>query len=289
MSSLERVLITGAAGQLGTDLASALDGRAEVAALDRAALDITDDGAVAEALAAARPEVVFNCAAFHNVELCEAEEATAAEVNVRAVKRLAQACAEHGAQLVHFSTNYVFDGRGDSPYVESDLPAPRSVYAITKLAGEHAALAYCPNALVVRSAGLYGEAGSASKGGNFVERMLARGRAGDPIKMVSDQRLTPTFTPDLASGTLDAVASGVTGVLHLTNAGACSWYEFTRAILDGAGVEVDVTPVETTIPTGGADRPLNGVLASEVASDHGLEPPRPWQDALGAYLKTLIN
>jgi dTDP-4-dehydrorhamnose reductase len=287
LSSPERVLITGASGQLGTDLAAALDGDAEVVALDHAALDITEEGAVAEALAAARPQVVFNCAAFHNVEACEAEEATAADVNVRAVKRLAQACREHGTQLVHFSTNYVFDGREPDPYVESDLPAPRSVYAITKLAGEHAALAYCPNGLVVRSAGLYGEAGSASKGGNFVERMIGRARAGEGIKMVSDQRLTPTFTPDLAAGTLDAVGSGTTGILHLTNGGACSWYEFTCAILDGAGIDVEVTPVETSIPPGGADRPLNGVLESEVAGAHGLEPLRPWRDALGAYLGRL--
>ena len=285
MSSLERVLITGASGQLGTDLAAALDGDADVVAFDHAALDITDDAAVAEALADARPRVVFNCAAFHNVEVCETEEATAADVNVRAVKRLAQACDEQGAQLVHFSTNYVFDGRDPEPYLESDLPAPRSVYAITKLAGEHAALAYCESALVVRSAGLYGEAGSASKGGNFVERMIGRARAGEEIKMVSDQRLTPTFTPDLAAGTLDAVEAGVTGLLHLTNAGACSWYEFTCAILDGAGIDVDVTAVETSIPPGGADRPLNGVLASEVASAHGLEPLRHWQDALAAYLR----
>ena len=287
MSSLERVLITGAAGQLGTDLAAALDGEARVVALDHAALDITNDRGITEALAAAQPAVVFNCAAFHNVEACETEEATAADVNVRAVKRLAQACARHGAQLVHFSTNYVFDGRDPEPYVESDLPAPASVYAITKLAGEHAALAYCPHALVVRSAGLYGEAGSASKGGNFVERMIGRARSGEAIKMVADQRLTPTFTPDLAAGTIQAVASGVTGVLHLTNAGACSWYEFTRAILDGAGFEADVAPVETTIPSGGADRPLNGVLASEVVGHHDLEPLRPWQDALAAYLERL--
>ena len=150
------------------------------------------------------PELVFNCAAFHNVDECEREPDRAWAVNVRAVRELAQLCGRHGAKLVHLSTNYVFDGRRAEPYGEDDLPSPRSVYALTKLAGEHAALAYAPGALVVRTAGLYGLAGSASKGGNFVQRMIgARARDGDALQMVADQRLQPTFTADLAEAILD--------------------------------------------------------------------------------------
>lgn len=282
--SIGRALITGGAGQLGRDLGATLDGSADVHRLERGTLDITDDAAVLEALAMLRPDVVFNCAAFHNVDQCEAEERTAFEVNVRAVKRLAERCAEHGVKLVQFSTNYVFDGEAPDPYLERDRPAPRSVYALSKLAGEQVATTYAPGALVVRTAGLYGLAGSASKGGNFVERMLARARAGEPVRMVADQRLAPTFTADLAPAVVAAVEAGADGVLHLTNGGSCSWYEFTLAILDEVGVDAEVEPVDTTRRPGVADRPLNGVLGREAADELGLAPLRPWRDALTAYL-----
>src|SRR5205085_10758671 len=131
---------------------------------------------------------------------------------------------------VHLSTNYVFDGSAPEPYGEQDTPHPRSIYAISKLAGEHAALAYAPGALVVRTAGLYGLCGSASKGGNFVTRMIARAREQGALTVVADQRLTPTFTADLAQGILAAVDGGVTGMLHLTNSGTTSWHGFTTAI-----------------------------------------------------------
>src|SRR5579875_1478384 len=168
-----RALITGGGGQLASDLRELIE---DCVALSRAELDVTDDQALRRAFANVRPEVVFNCAAFHNVEVCETEENRAFAVNARAVKRLAQLCAESGARLVHYSTNYVFDGCAKAPYGEDDRPNPRSVYAISKLAGEYAAIAYSPGALVVRSAGLYGLHGSASKGGNFVTRMIARAR-----------------------------------------------------------------------------------------------------------------
>jgi dTDP-4-dehydrorhamnose reductase len=276
-----RALITGAGGQLGSDLAVILPG---AAARDHAALDITDDEAVGAAIADTEPEVVFNCAAYHNVDECEHTEALAARVNVEAVKRLAEACAASGVRLVHVSTNYVFDGSAPRPYGEFDLPNPRSVYAITKLAGEHAAVAYDRAALVIRTAGLYGIAGNASKGGNFVERMVAKARSGDPIRMVSDQRLTPTFTADLAPAIVAAVDAGARGVLHLTNAGACSWHEFTLAILELTGIEAEVEAVETTRRPGGADRPLNGVLARPRADELGLPPLRDWREALADYV-----
>jgi dTDP-4-dehydrorhamnose reductase len=228
--------------------------------------------------------VVFNCAAYHNVDECERNEETAARVNVEAVKRLAEVCAEAGAKLVHFSTNYVFDGNSPDPYGEDDLPNPRSVYAITKLAGEHAALAYAPGALVIRSAGLYGFAGNQSKGGNFPQRMVARARSGDPIRMVSDQRLTPTFTADLARAVVEAAETDAAGVLHLTNSGACSWHEFTLAILADAGIEAEVEAMPTTPRPGSADRPLNGVLARPRADRLGLAPLRDWREAVAEYV-----
>src|SRR5262249_44202579 len=150
------------------------------------------------------PDVVFNCAAFHNVDVCEVERAQAWSVNVEAVRELAL----RSPLLVHVSTNYVFDGRRPDPYAETDAPSPRSVYALTKLAGEYAALAYAPSALVVRTGGLYGLSGSASKGGNFVQRMITRAREQGALKMVADQRLQPTFTLDLAAAIVGAVEIG---------------------------------------------------------------------------------
>jgi dTDP-4-dehydrorhamnose reductase len=270
-----RALITGGGGQLASDLEELLGDRA--VSRTHAELDITDAAQLDRAFEEVRPDVVFNCAAFHNVDQCEREPEPAWETNVRAVMELAR----RDAKLVHLSTNYVFDGRRSEPYGEQDLPSPRSVYALTKLAGEYAALAYGDNPLVVRSSGLYGFAGNASKGGNFVQRMIGRARDTGALKMVADQRLQPTFTADLAQALVDAVQGGESGVLHLTNSGACSWLEFTEAIMENAGLsEVPIEAVETTIPPGGVDRPLNGVLASTRTS----EPLRPWREALDDYM-----
>jgi dTDP-4-dehydrorhamnose reductase len=280
-----RVLITGARGQLGSDLSALLAERGEeVRAAGREELDVTDDAAVAAAMAELSPTVVVNCAAFHNVDVCEREEDRSFEVNARAVKRLAEACAATGAKLVHFSTNYVFDGASTEPYAEGDLPSPRSVYAISKLAGEHAALAYGPGALVVRTAGLYGQHGSESKSGNFVTRMLARAREQGWLRMVADQRLTPTFTSDLARAVIEAVDADVDGLLHLTNSGECSWHEFTRAIMDVAGLDVPIEAVATDAGPGQVQRPRNGVLRSVRTGALGLSPLRPWDEALTDYM-----
>jgi dTDP-4-dehydrorhamnose reductase len=276
-----RALITGGAGQLGQDLLSRLDPDS-TRAYTHAELDIADPEALDRAFEEHRPDVVFNCAAFHNVEVCETEPDSAWGVNVRAVREIAR----RGAKLVHVSTNYVFDGSARDAYGEGDLPNPRSIYALTKLAGEYAALAYGEGALVVRTAGLYGVHGSASKGGNFVQRMIGRAKEQDSLTMVADQRLQPTYTADLADALIQAVEVDAGGVVHLTAGGSCSWYEFTEAIMQLAGIEIPINAVETTIPPGGADRPLNGVLARPRADELGLTPLRPWGEALADYMST---
>ena len=270
--------MTGGGGQLAADLSALLGD--DAVSLSHSELDIDDPDQVERAFAEVRPDVVINCAAFHNVGECEAKPDRAWATNVRAVIDLGR----RDAKLVHLSTNYVFDGRRPEPYGEEDLPAPGSVYALTKLAGEHAALAYASDSLVVRTAGLYGLAGSASKGGNFVERMVARARETGALKMVADQRLQPTFTHDLAAAIVDAVRRDASGLVHLTNGGECSWFEFTEAIMENAGIDVPIEPVETTSAPGDPDRPLNGVLARPRADALGLEPLRPWRDALDDYM-----
>jgi dTDP-4-dehydrorhamnose reductase len=276
-----RALVTGGGGQLASDLVTLLSG--DAVALSHAELDIDDPAAIDRAFEEHRPDVVFNCAAFHNVDQCEREPDQSWATNVRAVAEL----AKRPAKLVHLSTNYVFDGRRSEPYAEDDLPSPRSVYALTKLAGEYAALGYAEDSLVVRSGGLYGFAGNASKGGNFVQRMIGRARETDPptpLKMVADQRLQPTFTEDLARALIDAVERDATGVLHLVNEGAMSWHDFTVAIMENAGIDVPIEAGTTTIPPGGVDRPLNGVLARPRADALGIPKLRPVADALQDYM-----
>lgn len=272
-------MITGGGGQLASDLSKLLGARAR--AFSHSELDITDVRALDAAFADVRPDVVFNCAAFHNVDACEREPDKAWQVNVEAVRELAR----RSPHLVHVSTNYVFDGRRSEPYGEMDLPSPRSVYALAKLAGEYAALAYADSALVVRTGGLYGLEGSASKGGNFVQRMITRAREQGSLRMVSDQRLQPTFTADLAAAIVTAVECDAHGVVHLTSSGECSWYEFTAAIMKRAGLDVPIEPVSTETGPGAIDRPLNGVLSRPRADALELPVLRPWHDALDDYME----
>lgn len=273
-----RALITGAGGQLASDLQSLLG--SEARAFSHAELDITDTKALDRAFGETEPDVVFNCAAFHNVDLCEQERGRAWSVNVDAVRELAL----RSRLFVHVSTNYVFDGTRQEPYGELDLPSPRSIYALTKLAGEYAALSYAPRALVIRAAGLYGLHGSASKGGNFVQRMVTRAKEQGELRMVCDQRLQPTFTADLAAAILAGVERGATGVVHLTSGGECSWLEFTEEIMRLADIEVPTQAVRTTIPPGGVDRPLNGVLSRPHADALGIPTLRDWQEGLADYM-----
>ena len=158
------------------------------------------------------------------------------------------------------------------------------MYGITKLAGEYAALAYNPETLIIRTAGLYGLGGNRSKGGNFVERILRAARERGSLQVVADQQLTPTFCDDLAVATLEAVERGARGIVHLTNSGSCSWFGFTLEILRLAGIEIPVEPVATVPRPGVADRPANGILDRPRADALGLTPLRPWQDALADYM-----
>lgn len=270
-------LILGGSGQLGSELAQLMP---DAEAPSRQELDLTDHHAVAEATQG--QDLVINTAAFLRVDDCEDQHEEAWRVNVAAVRNLAECCATTGAKLVHVSTDYVFGGQPERrPLTEKDAPAPLNVYGITKLAGEHAALAYCPKALVVRSAGLYGVAGSREKGGNFVLTMLRLAKERDSLRIVDDQRLTPTFTRDLARGIYEA--REISGVLHITNGGDCSWYEFAKAILPNTRVE----PIPSSEFPTQAVRPPYSVLSNQRLHGAGVRPLRPWREALAAYLKEI--
>src|SRR3954469_9435972 len=203
----------------------------------RSELDITNPAQLRAAIAAHRPQLVINCAAFHNVPLCEREPAQALLVNCVAVRDLAAACRDAGVRFITFSSDYVFGGdvKRRTPYAEQDAAAPLQIYGISRLAGEHAALATAPeHAVVVRTCGLYGASGARSKGGNFVDGRVADAKAGKTIEMAMEQTVTPTSTADLSKAVL-ALAEhpgAAPGIYHLVNEGQCSWYELTVAIVD---------------------------------------------------------
>ena len=269
-------MVTGAGGQLGSDLARLLPG---VAAFGRAELDVSDRAAVERAVAACGPAVLFNCAADNAVDAAEDDPSRSLLINGVAPGVLADVCAAAGVRLVHFSTNYVFDGASGSPYSEEDAVSPLGAYARSKVEGERRVLATQPSALVIRSSGLFGAVGSAVKGGSFPERLLGWAREGRALRVVDDQLLNPTFTGDLAAAAVGLAGAGMEGVVHLVAGGCCSYWELARATLVLAGLgEVAVERVGTGVFPARAPRPLNGCLRSI-----RVPPLRPWQEGLAAW------
>ena len=278
-----RVVVVGGTGQLGGELVRALPG-ADTVALSRAQLDLTTAPAVAPRLAALAPSVVVNAAADNRVDAAERDPAPALAVNALGVAALAEACRATGALLVHMSTDYVFDGRAARPYAEDDPPNPLGAYARSKLEGERLAQALAPRHAVVRVAGLY-----AAGGGGFVDRVLARARAGRRLRVVHDQVTAPTWARDVATALarlLPRLVAGDApgGIYHMTNAGACSWYEFARAALALAGVDTAIEPITSAELAAPAPRPPYSVLANTRLAAIGEPPLRSWRDALAAYL-----
>ncbi|GAC1443634.1 MAG: dTDP-4-dehydrorhamnose reductase [Chloroflexota bacterium] len=278
-----RIVITGGQGQLGRDFPPAFPGD-EVTLLGRGELDVTSVDQISSMVTSLRPDVVINTAAFHRVDLCESEPEQSFGVNAAGPQRLASACESRGIVLVHFSTDYVFNGEKRTPYLESDRVDPISVYGASKAAGEMVIRATTTRHLIIRTTGLYGAGGLHTKQGNFVETMLRLAQRGGPITVVGDQVLTPTYTPDLAQAVAKLVKSGVHGTFHVTSGGACSWYEFAAEIFRQSGLEIDViytTQAERPVP---ARRPAYSVLGHAGLRDAGLPDMREWPDALRAYL-----
>jgi dTDP-4-dehydrorhamnose reductase len=281
-----RILLIGGLGQLGTDFRQLLREH-EVTSVDKEDVDVTDPGQVESLLDSARPELAINCTAFNRVDEAEDRPEPAFAVNAHAVLHIARACARMGAKLLHFSTDYVFDAAERRPLTESDLPTPSSVYGLSKLAGEHMARIGWEKSWVVRTCGLYGHAGSREKGTNFVETMLRVGQPGKLVKVVDDQHCTPTSTMDLARASIEMVQGGAPyGLYHLTNDGACTWFEFARAIFQLAGQSPDLRPVTSAEFPVRARRPGYSVLDNAAFRAAGFADMRPWRAALAEYLAT---
>ena len=278
-----KILLIGATGQLGADLLRNNPGH-QIEAPSRAELDLLS---AAAAVGRLRPDAVINCAAFHNVPLCEEKPEEAFRINAIAVRDVAAACEAAGAWLVTFSSDYVFGGDKREPYLETDRPQPLQVYGATRLAGENLALAAAPQrAVVIRTCGLYGTAGSRSKGGNFVDGRVADGRAGKRIEMASEQTVAPTSTHDLSRAVHALLQHPklAPGLYHLVNEGSCTWYELTRAIVETLRLPAEVVPVDRGGRSGAMRRPLYSVLANTRARALGIRL-RPWREALVDYLR----
>lgn len=263
-----RILVTGAGGQLGKDVVWAAQAAGyDVEGADHKRLDITDEASVVAALIAWRPEVVINCAAWTAVDACEGDPDRAFRVNQIGVRNLMKGAKAGDSHVLHVSTDYVFDGTKADPYVETDETNPQSVYGRSKLAGEQEAAA--GDATIVRTSWVCGYGGN-----NMVKTILRLAKEHDQLSFVDDQRGHPSFTADLAPRLLDLALAHRTGLFHLTNQGAVSWFEFAREVMAAAGHDPErVAPIATADlkPARPAPRPTNSVLANEaiLAAGHG--------------------
>lgn len=272
-----KVLITGAAGMLGRDVElAARNAGHEVVACSRTDLDITDAAAVRNQLERASPAVVINCAAWTDVDGAEEAEEAATAVNGEGAGIVAAEAAAIGAEIVHISSDYVFDGTKRSPYLEDDPVNPISAYGRSKLAGEVAVAAANKRHFIVRSAWLFGIGGN-----NFVETMLRLAADHGEVLVVHDQVGTPTYTWHLAYGLMRLIEGAAYGIHHMSAAGSCSWFEFAREIFDQAGVECRVLSATTEMLGRPARRPAYSVMRS--SRNHAIEMPT-WHDGLAGYL-----
>jgi len=279
-----KVAVIGGCGQLGWELCRLLGGAG--VCLDLPDLDVTDATSVAAALRGFPCETVINCAAMTHVDGCEEDPAQAFAVNALGALHVAQASRRTGAALVYVSTDYVFGGDRTrrEPYDEQDRPDPINVYGCTKLAGEYFSRHYNPRTYVVRTSGLYGQAGARGKGGNFVETMLRLAGRQQPIHVVDDQRLSPTAASELATRILALVRTGRYGIYHVAACDDCTWYTFANAIFEISNLSVRVEPATTEAYGAPADRPRLSALASRHLVEAGITPCPGWRRMLEQYL-----
>ncbi len=279
------IAVLGSTGQLGSELLSVW-GESAIG-LTRDQLDLSDPSTIESSLEAIAPDVVVNAAAYNLVDRAESESSLAMSINAQGPRHLARCCASRGIRLVHVSTDFVFgeDTSRESPYVESDETGPMGVYGLSKLGGEVYIRSGCPDHLVVRTCGLYGHAAlSREGGGNFVETMLRLAASGDPIRVVNDQRCTPTSTSVLATAIDSLIQSGCSGLYHATCSGSTTWYEFACEIFETSGLEVVLEPISTSDFGARAERPGYSVLdCGRLIRDTRYIPP-DWQAALADYL-----
>ena len=282
----QKVIVFGGGGQLGIELCREFERRQWIVQrFDRHMLDITDAPAVEKTIAEADPQVVINAAAYNQVDIAESEPVLAFTINALAVRNLAVACRQTGAQLVHYSTDYVFDGTKGSPYIETDAPHPLGAYAVSKLGGELYAGAYLDDPLIIRTSGVFGPAGMFTPRSNFPELMLRLAKDGKPIRVVADHVASPTYAPAMASRTVDLVERGIRGVFHLGGGEPISWYAYAKLIFELAGLEPSLTPTNEREYRTAARRPKFSALSNSKLESVGIAPMPPLREAIADYFQ----
>jgi dTDP-4-dehydrorhamnose reductase len=280
-----KILLLGHKGMLGSDLAVQFRYRHEVIGMDMGDIDITREDECQKAIRETKPQIVLNAAGFTNVDGCETAKEECFAVNAEAVKNIAHACRGKNITIVHFSTDYVFDGTGNRPYVEEDICNPISVYGASKLAGENHLRTITDNYILIRTAWLYG-----AKGKNFVQAILDRAKATGKLTVVDDQTGSPTCTRDLAAATELLIDKHARGIFHVTNRGNCTWYEFAKRILKEARLDtVEISPIKTAELQRAAVRPAYSVLGMQKFITATGKTMQPWQLAFQDYYKNLTS
>ncbi len=282
-----KVFLIGVDGQLGTDIKNYFtkNGIEVHGLIGLKEIDICDYEGAFEKIKSSKPDLVINTAAFHDVDLCEDEPEMAFKVNVGGVKNIAAICRELDMPLMSFSTDYVFDGKKRSPYIEDDCPGPLSIYAISRLGGERVIKYMLQKYYLIRLSGLYGHAGCTGKGNmNFVEIMIKLSDDRKEIRVVDDQVLTPTSTAAVTEKLFELIQTEKFGLYHMTNTGSCSWFEFTREIFRLMNIDIDVIPVSSEEFGAKAVRPGYSVLDNANLRKIGISDLRDWKAALKDYL-----
>jgi dTDP-4-dehydrorhamnose reductase len=275
-----KVLILGARGMLGKDLVPILSTENEVLGRDIDDFDISDQKRVQKEIETFHPEVVINAAAYTDVDGCESRRELAFSVNAEGARNVALACAETRARMIHLSTDYVFNGRSQSPYLEEDLPNPLNVYGASKLQGERYIQETLRNYLIIRTEWLYGRHGK-----NFVDTILSKAGQQKELRVVDDQRGAPTFTKDLGLAIGRLIKIEALGVLHVTNSGSCTWFEFAREVLKEKGLNhVQIVPISSAELARPARRPAYSELDCRKFEKLTGSKMRPWKEALKEYL-----
>jgi dTDP-4-dehydrorhamnose reductase len=282
---VKRAALFGSGGQLGIELRAVFSARGyEVACFERSKVDITDAAAVERSVAGFDPSVVLNAAAYNQVDVAEKEPLAAFQVNALAVRNLAVACRNTDAQLVHFSTDYVFDGQAGRAYREEDPPRPLGAYAVSKLAGELYARAYLDTPLIIRTSGVFGPGGLETARGNFVEMMLRLAAQNNPIRVVEDHVASPTYAPALAARTADLVERGTHGTFHIGGGTPISWFDWAAKIFAAAGLNPPLKPTNEREFRTAARRPKYSALSNATIEALGITPMPSLEAAIQEYL-----
>jgi dTDP-4-dehydrorhamnose reductase len=280
-----KVILFGGAGQLGCEIQREYASRGyTVFAYDRSSVDVTDATAVERVVGSAGAELVINTAAYNMVDVAENEPLAAYQVNALAVRNIAVACRQAGAKLVHFSTDYVFDGTKGSAYTEEDRPHPLGAYAVSKLCGELYARAYLDDLLILRTSGVFGPAGVRTARGNFVELMLRLAASGEPIRVVEDMVASPTYAPALAHCTAELTARDARGLFHAGGGMAVSWFDYAKLIFACAGLAPELRATSEREYRTPARRPRYSALANAKLAALGLDAMPPLEQAVKSYL-----